>query len=124
VRVLIAGQLPREVQNAPLHLFSAAPELMGFGQTAYRQRSARTSLLPGLLFERFQEEGLAMAYTMKDFERDVFKKYFPRLSPEDRQEMLGQLLAGLSAEQLEQVRQYLDRQTAERAAPRKSRRKK
>src|SRR6266542_6669212 len=39
VRVLVAGQLPREARNAPLHLFSASPELIGFGSGAYRQRS-------------------------------------------------------------------------------------
>src|SRR5437588_12141749 len=39
VRVVVAGQLPREPQNAPLHLFSASPQLMGFGSGAYRRRS-------------------------------------------------------------------------------------
>ena len=33
------GELPREPHNAPLHLFSASPELVGFGGGAYRQRS-------------------------------------------------------------------------------------
>src|SRR3984893_6639290 len=45
VRVLVAGELPREAHNAPLHLFSASPELVGFGHSAYRQRSENTSLL-------------------------------------------------------------------------------
>jgi hypothetical protein len=35
ISVIVAGQLPREAHNAPLHLFSATPELIGFGQTAY-----------------------------------------------------------------------------------------
>jgi hypothetical protein len=39
VRVIVAGQLPREAHNAPLHLFSASAELVGFGQSAYRKRS-------------------------------------------------------------------------------------
>jgi hypothetical protein len=43
VRVIVAGELPREVQNAPLHLFSASPELVDFGQSAYRRRSAETA---------------------------------------------------------------------------------
>jgi hypothetical protein len=34
VRVIVAGQLPREPHNAPLHLFSAAPELVGFAGSA------------------------------------------------------------------------------------------
>jgi hypothetical protein len=32
VRVVVAGQLPRERQNAPLQLFSASPELVGFAR--------------------------------------------------------------------------------------------
>jgi hypothetical protein len=43
VRVVVAGELPREAHNAPLHLFSAAPDLVQFGSGAYRPRSRDTS---------------------------------------------------------------------------------
>lgn len=43
VRIVVAGQLPPEEHNAPLHLFSASPELVGFASGAYRQHSERTS---------------------------------------------------------------------------------
>src|SRR5436190_7839091 len=43
IRVVVAGELPREAHNAPLHLFSAAPELVAFGSSAYRRRSEQTS---------------------------------------------------------------------------------
>jgi MgtE intracellular N domain len=165
VRVIVAGELLREAQNAPLHLFSASPDLIGFGQATYRQRSAETSLLLGQLFERLREEGFAMSFTMEDFKRQYIKEHFSqltpdeqrealerlspehrrevlqvaqltpheqrealeRLSPEHRREVLQSLppeerLAGLSAEQ---IRQYLDRLTAEHPAPaRRPRRKK
>ena len=126
VRVVVAGELPREAHNAPLHLFSASPELVGFGGGAYRQRSENTSLLLGRLFERLQGEGLAMSYTMEDFKRDYLKERFLQLTPEKRREVLQSLppeerLAGLSAEQ---IRQHLDQLTAARPTePRKSRRK-
>src|SRR5262249_4062095 len=42
VRVVVAGELPREPHNAPLHLFSASAELVGFGSRAYRRRSEDT----------------------------------------------------------------------------------
>jgi hypothetical protein len=148
VRVVVAGQLPRQPHNAPLHLFSASPELVGFGQSAYQQRSERTSRLLLQLFETFQGEGLVMPYTWQDFERDYIKRHFPKLTPQERQEALHALppeerkemlrallleeqqevlqslppeqrLAGLSAEQ---IREYLDRLTAGR--PSKPRRKK
>jgi len=117
-------------------LFSASPELVGLGRGAYRRRSENTSLLLGQLFERLQGEGFAMAFTMEDFKREYIKEHFPRLTPEEQEEVLQSLppekrlaglrpeerLAGLSAEQ---IRQYLDQLTAGRTArPRKPRRKK
>jgi hypothetical protein len=101
-----------------------------------------TSLLLGQLFERVRKEGLAVAFTMEDFKRQYAKEHFARLtpeeqcealqalSPEQQQEMLQALppekrLAGLSAEQIEQVRQHFDRLAAEKPdAPQKSGRKK
>jgi hypothetical protein len=127
IRVVVAGQLPREPYNAPLHLFSASPELVGFARSAYRKRSDATSLLLGQLYEQFQAEGFSMSYTMEDFKRDVFKKEFAKLTPKEQQEWLQDLsleqrLAGLSAEQ---IREYLDRLSAGRPAEtHKPRRKK
>lgn len=139
IRVLVAGQLPREAHNAPLHLFSASPELVGFGQGAYRQRSTQTSRLLEQLLDRFREEGIAMTYTMEDFNRQYAKERFAKLTPEEQREAFERLsleqrreflqallpeepLVGLSKEQ---VRQLVEQLAADRAAkPRKSRRKK
>jgi len=137
--VVVAGELPREPHNAPLHLFSAAPELLAFGRSAYRRHSAHTSALLGLLFDKLQEEGFAMSFTMEDFQRWYAREYFARLTPEEQGEALQSLpperqqevlqslppekrLAGLSPEQ---IRQYLDQLTAGKpAGPHKPRRKK
>jgi hypothetical protein len=151
IRIVVAGELPREAHNAPLHLFSASPDLVGFGQGAYRRRSEETSLLLGQLFERLREEGFAMAFTMEDFKRQYVKEHFPRLAPEEQEEVLRSLppekrrevlqslppeerrevLQSLPPEELlgalsaEQIRAYLDRLTAGRPAqPGKPRRKK
>ena len=139
MRVVVAGELPREAHNAPLHLFSASPDLVGFGQGAYQQRSEDTSQLLGQLFERLRGEGFTMSFTMEDFRRQYVKEHFPRLTPEEQQEVLQSLppekqqellqslppekrLAGLSAEQ---IQQYLDQLTAGRPSrQRKPRRKK
>ncbi len=127
IRVLVAGELPREAHNAPLHLFSASPELVAFGHGAYQRRSEETSLLLRQLFERLREEDFAMSYTMEDFKRDYVKEHFAQLTPQEQQELLQALpperrLAGLSAEQ---IRQYLDQLAAGRPAqPQKPRRKK
>ena len=127
IRVVVAGELPREAHNAPLHLFSAAPNLVEFGSSAYRRRSEQTSRLLGQLFERLRGEGFAMSFTMEDFNRQYIKEHFLKLTPEEQEEVLKSLppemrLAGLTAEQ---IRQYLARLSPERpTAPRKPRRKK
>jgi hypothetical protein len=135
VRVVVAGELPREPQNAPLHLFSASPELVGFGSSHYRQRSENTSLLLGQLFDRFQGEGLVMTFTMEDFKRQVIGEQLAKLTPKERRAILEALppeerLAGIPPEErlagmpAEQIRRYLEQLTAGRPArPRKPRRK-
>jgi hypothetical protein len=145
IRVLVVGELPRKAHNAPLHLFSASPELVDFAGGAYRQRSEQTSRLLGQLFERLRGEGFTVSFTMEDFNRQYIKDHFAQLTPEEQEEVLRSLpaekrlaglppeqrLAGLPPEQRlaglseEQIRQYLERLTVSRSAqPRKSRRKK
>jgi hypothetical protein len=127
VRVIVAGLLPREACNAPLHLFSASPELLGFAGQAYEQRSENTSALLRQLFEGLQAEGFTMSFTMEDFQRQYVKEHFPKLTPEEQREVLRslpaeELLGVLSADQ---IQKYLDQLAAGRPTkPRTSRRKK
>ena len=136
IRVVVAGELPREPHNAPLHLFSASPDLVGFGGRAYQRHSPNTSGLLVQLFEGLQAEGFPMPYTMEDFQRQFVKEHFPKLTREEREDVIKSLppeergglpqalppekrLAGLSAAQ---VRQLLDHLAAGRASqPRKPR---
>jgi hypothetical protein len=122
-----------------LHLFSASPDLVGFGTGAYRRRTEQTSRLLEQLFERLQGEGFAMSFTMEDFNRQYVKEHFRKLTVEERREVLQSLppevqqellqslpaekrLAGLSAEQ---IRQYLEKLDPGRpTAARKRRRRK
>jgi hypothetical protein len=91
VRVVVAGQLPRQAHNAALHLFSASPELVDFGRSVYRPRSEHTSGILRQLFQRYEEEGLVMPYTMADFDRDYIKEHLPELPLEKQQEILQSL---------------------------------
>lgn len=138
IRVVVAGELPRQPHNASLHLFSASPDLIEFGSGAYRRRSENTSALLEQLFDRFRQEGFTMSYTMEDFMRDYVKEHFKNLTPEQRREAMESLapeerrqdfqslsvtdlLTLLSPEQIQQLRDQL---SADRPAqPRKPRRK-
>src|SRR4029079_12782867 len=107
LRVVVAGELPREPHNAPLHLFSASPDLVGFGGRTYRQRSKETSVLLVDLFKGLQAEGVAMPFTMEDFKRQFVMEHFPELTDEEQEKVLRRLppekrLAGLTKEQIQQ----------------------
>jgi hypothetical protein len=115
----MAVQLPREPHNAPLHLFSASPELLGYAGGAYRQRSENTTALRQL-FERFRGEGLTMPYTMKHFQREYAKEHFAQLTPQEQEEVLR----SLPPERLDQLRQYLEQLSSERPAAAPKRRRK
>ncbi len=118
---------------------AASPELVAFGGGAYRRRSEHTSGLLGQLFERLRTEGFAVSYTMEDFRRDCIMEHFPHLTLDEQREVLAllspdqlrallqslpaeELLAVLSAEQIQQLRDQLA--TGGPAKPRKPRRKK
>jgi hypothetical protein len=126
IRIVVAKELSREAHNAALHLFSASPELVGYGQLTYKQRAPRSSSLLGELLVSLKREGFTM-YTMEDFQLDLMKKYFPQLTPQEREEVLHTLppetiLGSLSEDQ---IREYLDKLTASRKkSTRKPRRKK
>jgi hypothetical protein len=88
VRVIVTGQLPVQAHNAPLHLFSASSELVNFGRTVYRPRSASTSLLLRLLKEGFREGELTMSFTIQDFEREFIARNLARMTPEQQRELV------------------------------------
>jgi hypothetical protein len=133
IRVVVAGEVSRQPHNAPWHLFSTSPDLVGFGRRSYPQRSEFTSALLDQLFGRYREEGLIMPYTMHEFMRDYIKERLPELPREEREEVLRSLpaeerLAGIPAEErlagipteerlaglpVEQIRRYLDQVTAD-----------
>jgi hypothetical protein len=100
------------------------------GRVAPSSHPPGTSRLLGQLFEKLRGEGLALTFTMEDFNRQYIKEHFALLTPEDQREALERLspehrrellqvllqkerLAGLSEEQ---VRQLLDQLAAGLAA--------
>jgi hypothetical protein len=79
------------------------------------------------LFEGYQREGIKMPYTMEDFQREYAMKHFKDLTPEERLEAQKhltpeQVLAGLSPEQVEKLREMLNAKR-QPEQPKKRRRK-
>ncbi len=91
IRVIVAGELSREPHNAPLHLFSASPDLVGFGGRSYQRHSPNTSHLLIQLFKGLHAEGFPMPYTMEDFRRQFFKDRFSELTPEEQEDVIKSL---------------------------------
>ncbi len=121
VSIIVAGELPREAHNAPLHLFSASPELVNFARGAYRQHSPWTSRVLRQLFESFQGEGQVMPYTVEDFERDYFKKHFARLRPKEKREALQALSPEKQRELLQALPPEKQRELLQALPPEKQR---
>ena len=103
IRVVVAGQLPQSEPNALLHLFSASLEPLRYGMMHYRQRSADTSTIIHQLLRGYQEEGLAMPYTVEDFRRDYAREHFPHLTAQEQ----GEALKSLPPENLREVLQSM-----------------
>jgi hypothetical protein len=101
IRVVV-HELPREENNALLHLFSAEMDQVRYGATHYQQRSEETSTLLLQLFEQYQLEATLMSDALQEFARETINELLKKLPPEERLKGLSvdQRLAGLSADQL------------------------
>jgi hypothetical protein len=135
IRIVVAAELPQEERNALLHLFSAAPAKVQYGQEHYRVQSPDISSIVGELFGSYHVEGLAMPYTMQDYRREKAIEYLQGLTTEERVKLLlvAERLAGLPPEEKkrlaglpsEEIEAYLERlREAKKAAPSKKRKPK
>ena len=118
IRVVVAGQLPQQEHNAPLHLFSASLDQVNYGRGHFRQHSEHTSSTLLGLFQAYQQEGISVAYTIQDFHRDYFQEMLLKLPQEERKAILDKLIEGLSTEEIEE---YLKQR--QQSAPSRKRKK-
>lgn len=101
IKVIVVCELPQEEQNAMLHLFSAQPELIRYGQTHHRPRSEDTSKALLRLFQTYREDK-TMPEKLKEFVRQTIAEMFASLSTEERLEGLPpeELLKRIAPEEL------------------------
>jgi len=98
--IIVVSQLPQEEHNAMLHLFSARPELLRYGQEHYRPHSRDTSSLLLKLFTLYSEEP-GMPDKLKEFVRQTIDELLTNLPAEERLKGLPaeERLKGLPAEE-------------------------
>jgi hypothetical protein len=131
VRAIVVHELPKEEQNAMLHLFSARPELVQYGSEHHQLRSSETSSLLKQLFHRYRSEAPFMADLLEQLHEETMRELFEGrfgpieeflkkcppekrmegLSPEKRMEGLSpeQILAALSPETLAALAEHFKR---------------
>jgi hypothetical protein len=102
IRILVLREMPEAEQNLVWNLFSSEPARIATAFRRLQPQLARWSSLLNRLLGYYGLEGIAMPYTMEDFERDATEDFLNKLTPE---QLLAQISRerrrhGLSPEQL------------------------
>jgi hypothetical protein len=111
IRILVLPEMPEAEQNLVWNLFSGDRERIALAFRRLQPRRQTWSSIVNDLLQHYGLEGLAMPYTMEEFEREVEQEVLAKLTPE-------KLLAKLSPEQrlaglpLEVIEAYLKQQKA------------
>jgi len=115
VRIIVLSQLSLAQRNAILAFFSFDPGKVKFALDNYKWRMEDGSTVISQLLEKYSLEGIAMPYTMEQFQKEYIKAHLGMLDPE---EVLSRFkpeerLKGLKAEErlkgikIEEVELYL-----------------
>ena len=83
IRLIVLSEIPHGEHNAIWHLFSGIPGEVEFAARHYRGHSQEISTLLNQLFENYQLEGLEMAYSMEDFQKDYVREHLGVLSNDE-----------------------------------------
>jgi len=105
------GYDPEAEQNVVWNLFSGDQQRIATAFQRLQPRLQSYSSLVNELLEYYGLEGIAMPYTMEDFEREVAEKVLKKLTPQQRLEGLSpeELLSHLPVAEIES---YLKKQKA------------
>ena len=103
IRIIVLSRLPLSQRNAVLAFFSFDPESVKFALENYKWNKNDSSTVINQLLEKYSLEGIAMPYTMEQFQKDYIKAHIGVLDPE---EILSKFkaedrLKGLRAEEIE-----------------------
>ena len=101
--ISVLSRLPLAQRNAVLAFFSFDAESVRFALANYKWHMDDGSTVINQLLEKYSLEGIAMPYTMEQFQKDYIKAHIGVLDPE---EVLSKFkaeerLKGLRAEEIE-----------------------
>ena len=119
VRIIVARDLPNTENNALIHLFSADPNKVQYGQEHWKLQSGQTSTLILQLVHRYQHEGVTMPYTMEEFQAEFKKRFLASISDDEKLEGIPtekrlegippkKRFEGLTKEQIRELLQSID----------------
>lgn len=115
IRLIVLSEVPEAEHNAPLHLFSAVPDVIRYGAEHFAKHSAETSTLINDLFNHYQIEGIDMPYTMEDYRQEIVREGLKELTPEERLQGLTseEIIQSLPADVLREIRMKLEKENGE-----------
>ena len=118
IRMIVLSEIAHAEHNTIWHLFSGIPGEVEFAARQYRGHTREISTILNQLFENYHLEGLEMAYTMEDFQKDYVRDHLGVLPTDDRLKGLStdDRLKGLSTDEIlkrisqEEIQSYLEKQ--------------
>jgi len=101
IRIVVPSQLPKEEQNAMLHLFSAKEDLLRYSHDHFHLHSRDTTTVIQQLFKEYEEDE-AMSDKLREFARQTYDEIFKNMPVEERLKGLAaeERLKGLSADEV------------------------
>ncbi|KOR28222.1 hypothetical protein TI04_11510, partial [Achromatium sp. WMS2] len=84
IRIIVLNQIAQQPQNALWGMLSGDLKLIQWGKQHYQVHDERINHVMQQIFEHYNLEGLAMPYTLDDFERDYLRSHVHLLPPADR----------------------------------------
>ena len=118
IRMIVLSEIAHAEHNTIWHLFSGIPGEVEFAARQNRGHTREISTILNQLFENYHLEGLEMAYTMEDFQKDYVRDHLGVLPIDDRLKGLStdDRLKGLSTDEIlkrisqEEIQSYLEKQ--------------
>jgi len=101
IRLIVLSEVAQVERNAVWQLFSGVPENVHYGSSHYHWRQKNLSKAINKLLKYYRVEGIAMPYTVEDFEKDYKEEFLAELTPEERLKGLPpeERLKGLAPEE-------------------------